>query len=317
MFGGHLGTCLIELGYVDERTLARTLAAIHEVRCARPEMLEDIPREIVQSLPVEEVRRRHAVPFGSTERALHVASVHPSHLRGVAAIVRRRVVPYVAPEISIVAALEKYYGIPRRRRYLTVPYAGIGAGQAKRSPSKLDDEAAVHEPPAEDPAAPAVRSAPVGPLARRMSRVESHGELGEALLDFVSARTERSILFDVDAERAIPVNWRGAGLEPERVARARFALTPRSIFGLSTDALYYRGPLPLDFDCPSFYGALGVPTPREVLVLPLYGESRLEAVLYGDGERIDDVDETWLALLDQVGLALRMLDCKRQLATAD
>jgi hypothetical protein len=30
--GGHLGTNLIELGFVDERTLVRTLAEIYRVR---------------------------------------------------------------------------------------------------------------------------------------------------------------------------------------------------------------------------------------------------------------------------------------------
>ena len=64
-----------------------------------------------------------------------------------------------------------------------------------------------------------------------------------------------------------------------------------------------------------FYGALGMATPREVLVLPIYGEDRLEVVLYADGgpdASVDGTREDFLSLLAEVDRALRMLSCKHR-----
>ena len=46
IFGGHLGTCLIELGHVSERQLGHVLAELFDVHYAYPEMFLDIPADI-------------------------------------------------------------------------------------------------------------------------------------------------------------------------------------------------------------------------------------------------------------------------------
>lgn len=310
IFGGHLGTCLVELGLIDELTLARSLAAIHDVKCARPEMFDDIPREILAKIPVDEVRRRQVIPVGVSPRALHVATVQPNDLQGLASLTRNRIVPYVAPEIRIVLAMEKFYGIPRRKRYLSIPCGS--------------QEAPAPQPPAAAPAPPA-KGAPrgaakpsgprLGEFSRRLSRAESHAEVGEALLDYAHERMGRVILFDVDAGRAQPVNWRGVDLErPGRSGPIQ--VTPESLFGLIAQDVCYRGPLPSDFDCAPFYGRLEIEPPEECLVLGIYGEDQLEAVLYGDPGPMGAVQGTtdnFRLVLEEVGLALKMLSYKLQL----
>ena len=43
IYGGHLGTCLIELGYVNERQIGHVLADLFDVPYASVEMFEEIP----------------------------------------------------------------------------------------------------------------------------------------------------------------------------------------------------------------------------------------------------------------------------------
>jgi len=152
-----------------------------------------------------------------------------------------------------------------------------------------------------------------------MSRVNNHGELGEVILDFATERMERCILFHVERDAAGIANWRGVDFSPDRIERTWLPLEANSIFGLALEDSCYHGALPRDFDCGGFYGTLGIEVPRQILVLPIYGENQLEAVLYGDGGSQGAVagpTDTYLLLLDEVGTALRMLSFKRQLCPA-
>jgi hypothetical protein len=316
IFGGQLGTCLVELGYVQEAALAQTLSELLGMKCARAELLQEIPAEVIAALPRHEVQRRRVVPIGIRRDALHVAVTRARSVRGLSARTGYRIVPYLAPEIYILRAMERYYGIPRRRRYLEVGYASLAVQPPPAEQADGAEVARCAEPPSgdRDPVAPRL-----GAHSRRLSEIRSHGELGEVILDFADERMERSILFHAEQEQVGIANWRGLRLASEKIERLRFPLSPDSIFALALDEACFLGPLPREFDCSQFYGRLGIRAPREVLVLPIYGENRLEAVLYGDGGPEGAVArpvETYRVLLDEVGVALRMLACRHQLCPA-
>jgi hypothetical protein len=105
----------------------------------------------------------------------------------------------------------------------------------------------------------------------------------------------------------------------ETIENLALPLDPDSIFALALDDACFHGTLPRDFDCSKFYNRLGIGVPREVLVLPIYGENRLDAVLYGDGGKNGEVagpTETYRLLLDEVTVALKMLSLRQQLCPA-
>jgi len=319
IFGGHLGTCLVELDYVSEPALARTLSEVLDMKCARAELLDDIPEEILKMIPRDEVRRRRVVPFGTQRNALHVAVTKPSMVTGLSVATGRRIVPYLAPEIYILRAMERYYGIPRRKRYLSVDYASLAARTARAaiglSFGKPDPTRAT--PPVTRPADDGVLR--LGEYSRKMSEVKDHGELGEVILDYMAERMQRCILFGVEQDSAGIANWRGVRFPKEKIENLALPLDPDSIFALALDDACFHGTLPRDFDCSKFYGQLGIGVPREVLVLPIYGENRLDAVLYGDGGKNGEVSgptETYRLLLDEINVALRMLSLRQQLCPA-
>jgi len=321
IFGGHLGTCLVELDYVSEPALARTLSEVLNMKCARAELLDDIPEEILKMIPRDEVRRRRAVPFGYKSNTLHVAVTKPSMVAGLSVATGCKIVPYLAPEIYILRAMERYYGIPRRRRYLSVDYASVAARTARATlgssfengRSNPTRETRSVKRPANDGV---LR---LGEYSRKMSEVKDHGELGEVILDYLSERVQRCIIFGVEQDSAGIANWRGVRFPKEKIENLAIPLDPDSIFALALDDTCFHGTLPRDFDCSKFYGKLGIGVPREVLVLPLYGENQLDAVLYGDGGKNGEVagpTETYRLLLDEINVVLRMLSLRQQLCPA-
>ena len=117
-FGGHLGSILIDLGFIQESSLGETLSRAAGVRYAPPDLLEEIPDEVVQSLPAKVADRHKAVPIRIQQKRLHLAMLDPKDLVGldeISYLTGMVVVPYVSPEFRIYRALERYYGVQRLR----------------------------------------------------------------------------------------------------------------------------------------------------------------------------------------------------------
>lgn len=140
IFGGHLGTCLMEMGLVDEQLLGESLAAIFGVRYAPPGLFSDIPRSVIETMTQRLVEKYHAVPFERTNRMLHVAMIDPKNLPALDEIsfaTACKIEPWVAPEARIFQVMERYYDIPRRQRYIAVCQdmeGGVG-GNRQRGPA--------------------------------------------------------------------------------------------------------------------------------------------------------------------------------------
>jgi hypothetical protein len=123
IFGGHLGTCLMELGHVDEQRLGETLAEIFKVPYVPQALLDNVSRSVIELMPARLVEKHHAVPFQKSNRMLHLAMIDPKNLPALDEIsffTGCKVEPWVAPEARIFQVMERYYDIPRRQRYIAV-----------------------------------------------------------------------------------------------------------------------------------------------------------------------------------------------------
>jgi hypothetical protein len=156
--GGHLGTCMIELGHVDEDQLGWTLAEVHGVGYAAPPMFSGIPQPVTESIPKKLVERHRVVPIKLGKELLHVAMVNPRDLQALddlAFAAGCKIRSWVAPEIRIVHAMEAYYGIARTRRFIVLSPMPNQVG--------LGRTAAIAAASIDGPGAPA--PAPSAPLA--------------------------------------------------------------------------------------------------------------------------------------------------------
>lgn len=141
IFGGHLGTCLMEMGLVDEQLLGESLASIFGVRYAPPGLFADIPRSVIESMTQRLVEKYHAVPFERTNRMLHLAMIDPKNLPALDEIsfaTACKIEPWVAPEARIYQVMERYYDIPRRQRYIAVCQDMDGAASGQRRTATQD-----------------------------------------------------------------------------------------------------------------------------------------------------------------------------------
>ena len=150
IFGGHLGTVLLEFGHIDEHTLGKTLAKIFNVDYAPPNLFHDIPKTVIDIVPKRLVEKHRAVPFDKRDRTLAVAMIDPKDLRAIDELsfaTGHKIHPWVAPEARVFQVMEKYYDVPRRHRYITVcqtldaagaPAARGPAGPTERERAVLD-----------------------------------------------------------------------------------------------------------------------------------------------------------------------------------
>ncbi|HXI03980.1 MAG TPA: hypothetical protein VNI57_12465 [Candidatus Saccharimonadales bacterium] len=123
IFGGHLGTSLIELGYIDEDALGNALSTSFKVGFASWEILKDIPYAVVRAIPAKLVEKYKVVPIRVEGKTLQLAMLDPKNLMAldeISFVTGYRIEPWVSPEIRIYQVLEKYYNIPRSQRYITL-----------------------------------------------------------------------------------------------------------------------------------------------------------------------------------------------------
>ena len=351
IFGGHLGTVLLEFGHVDEHTLGKTLAKILGVDYAPPNLFTDIPKNIIDIIPKRLVEKHHAVPFDKRDRNLAVAMIDPKDLRAIDELgfaTGHRIHPWVAPEARIFQVMEKYYDVPRRHRYISVcqtldaakPAAATGpAGPSERERAVLDSAYApppylaalgpspseapdANGPPPAPPIAPAatMHGAPVigteAGFSDDLCRSESVGEIAEAAVRYLSGRLQRSILFLVRGDTV--TLWKAHGV-PQTNATALLPLTSEPLFALLHEQNHYRGVLPAHPRIEQMMATLGMKPPREIVLLPGYLDDRLLVIAYGDSgpdstlsAEVGDLRAT----VTKIAAALHLVALKRRIRSS-
>ena len=111
--GGRLGTVLLETNALTEDLLVKALSEVHRVPAAGAEDLRSVPEDAIAALPARVAVKWKVVPFRSFQTQVHVAMLDPRDLNcqdEVAFALGKRVQPYVAAEVRILQALDRYYG---------------------------------------------------------------------------------------------------------------------------------------------------------------------------------------------------------------
>ncbi len=110
--GGRLGTCLLENNAISEDLLLKALSEQHRLPAVGVEDLRDVPDEAIQALPAKLAIRCRAVPFRVFSTQVHVAMLDPRDLNcqdELAFALGKRLQPFVATEVRLAQALDRYY----------------------------------------------------------------------------------------------------------------------------------------------------------------------------------------------------------------
>ena len=176
VYGGRLGTNLLELGYLALDDLARHLAAYTGVPLAPAQRLSDPDPEALRMIPVEIARRFKALAYAQQGNALHVAMLDPrdeAQIAKLAELTGRRIQAFTVPEVLLHTLLEQHLGVPPERRFARLA-RNLGAKQALRPKPPPPARAPAPAKPAARPSGPRADAVPT-PLAE-----------GEELIDEVS-----------------------------------------------------------------------------------------------------------------------------------
>mgnify|MGYP001283958473 CR=1 FL=1 len=121
IYGGKLGTNLIEMGLVDEGDICLALSRKLGVPYVDSEQLMSLPPGTLKLIPQELVEKYRAIPLRLDKNKLSLVMLNPDDLAAIDDIAFRTgfvIRPLVAPEVRMVMALEKYYGVQRELRYI-------------------------------------------------------------------------------------------------------------------------------------------------------------------------------------------------------
>ena len=179
IFGGKLGTVLIEMGLVGEKVMTAALKQLIGFPCAQPEDMENIPGSVIAIISQELAEKHKVVPLAVSGRKLTLAMANPRDIKAIDEISFSTgyiVLPVLALEVRLYFALERYYGIKRPMRYIAPPkqvreeldqlQIVKAADKAKPAPDQEEYLSApgsehVYVPAKETVAAPPVDSPPV------------------------------------------------------------------------------------------------------------------------------------------------------------
>jgi hypothetical protein len=139
IFGGRLGTNLLEMQAVTEEALARALGKQHGLPCLFGDLQLD--SRAMALLGADIADRFDVVPYVLSDRRLAVIVVDPRNLAAldeVAFATGKQVHPIVAPEARVWTLLRQHYAVERNLRGIDVDFGslrernerafGVGAG---------------------------------------------------------------------------------------------------------------------------------------------------------------------------------------------
>jgi hypothetical protein len=162
VYGGRLGTNLIELGYAGHDDIAHALAQLHGVpaaltrhfRQADPAAARLVPR----SLAATHVALPIAFAMAGGQRRLVVCLRDPRDPEAIADLggaARLAIVATAAPELSIYTWLERVYGLDRPQRFAYATAGGaspLSVGSDSRESLALEEESVDIDVDADEPA---------------------------------------------------------------------------------------------------------------------------------------------------------------------
>jgi len=123
IFGGRLGTNLVELGYLDEQTLTKWLAKKHGVPTVNWNSLNRIKPSVLKLFTKKLAKITESFPIKEEGKDLYVVMADPDNLEWIQQIsfaTGKKVKPLVLPEVRVFDLLTRFYNIGRELRYINL-----------------------------------------------------------------------------------------------------------------------------------------------------------------------------------------------------
>ena len=261
-FGGRIGTNLVELRFIEDEELTRFLSKFFKLPAATSEMTASIPEEVIGSVSQEIIEKYKILPFRKDRKRLHTAMLNPKEVKDIDElrfVTGFEIIPYVITELRLLHALEKYYGIKRDRRYISLV-------------DRFDPDAKIEETSIEK-------------IRVNFTQVREPEEIAGLLINEAYKIAQRVALFAIRNQNI--TGWKARGLDV-----STFTLSEResSVFSeVLRSKNHYRGPvLNVDGNKPLIKILAG--TPQDSLIIPINIREKVIALLYFDNGNANVLD---------------------------
>ncbi len=303
IYGGRLGTSLVELGFISEENLAQILSQQLKLHYIKPELLMNVPHAILNLVPKKLALKYRIVPYHQEGRRLFLAMNDASNLADIdelSFLLDHIIVPLAIPEVRLMLALKKHYGLElsprfesfttnltRRTRTVTKPTPPV---EKKNDSSEeevwplLGEEDFSGGDPSGDAyfnfETPAIVLSYTS-LCQQLAAASDRNDIARAMINYLGQEFAACALLMV---RPTSVSgWLAItnGVEPSGFDQFSISLQEHSVFSLVVNnKKHYLGPVadtPQNTKLLRFFQAT---PPQNALVIPLSVRDRLVSVLY-------------------------------------
>ena len=326
LYGGRMGTNLVELGFLDLDGLSAYLGELYGLPVATPQLLDSAPRKVLDLMGPDICDLYGLLPLGFLPPfpdALAIAMVDPRDDIALDAAHRKcgyAIAPYVIPELRALYYLEKHFGIARKarfiragtRRVLTIaderrktqppgglvmpPKVRLEPRRRRTSISELTS-ALASEPPLSYPAA-----------CDRLDNAIHRDQIATALVEFAAGRFDALVLFLIRDGNAL--GWRGHIATPLGASipleELSLPLGGASAMQSAHDAARpFRGAPPSAAHPVEsrLWQAIGAePPPSEMMVTPIIVKQRVVNLIYVQAVGGGILPEIWCDELCELAL---------------
>ncbi|MBN2720695.1 MAG: hypothetical protein JXR72_06305 [Proteobacteria bacterium] len=324
IFGGRLGTNLLELGLISEEKLMQVLADQYGTPFAKAEHFRDIPGFVLESVPRDLVARHGVVPVAFEGNRITLAMRDPDKLDIIDEVSFRSgkaIRPIVASELRVVQALEDYFGIKREARYIYVPPSRGTAPERKEqqpeSPGKdgrpgdedvidLTDEDLL-EKDLLDPT----------PVNKAFLNITNRDEVAATVIRAGLYFMDDVFLFVVKENKA--TGWMSGGSTKPIVdfGSISYPVAPQNVLGkVGESRSLERFPGVEIFESDPWLKELSLLVPKEVIICPMLLKNHVVSILVGFNFRrpIEELDAQYLVrIMRKASVALEILILKSRI----
>jgi hypothetical protein len=277
IFGGRIGTNLLELGIIDEAQLAAALTKAYGVPCLAGAIEPDL--NALAAVDAELVERLGIVPLQMDNRRLRVVVADPRNLSSLDELsfaTGKTIEPVLAAESRVWELMHRCYGIDKHLRGLAVQ------DDLQAEATTRGGQIGAGTMPGEDTAT-APRVLPMREALDLIEQVSDPVVLSAVLVRGAGGRVGRAVFLKCQGSRAVA--WLAAGpLLSNDVRGVEIPLEREGPFGAAAEL---RAPVLVPVrsthGATPFYAGLGGAAPMNVFVAPVILRGRAVALLYADG----------------------------------
>ena len=353
IYGGKLGTSLIELGLIDENQLAKALSKQLKRHYIKPKLLMNVPSSVLKLIPAETALKYQVVPYHKDGQKLYVGlneTDNRSCIDELSSLLDCTIVPLAIPEIRLMLALKKHYNMQISLRYETIagqmnrrmkaaekisPRQQRQKTKRQRSPrAELDTEPSLTDasawpllgdtlyPPEEeeqenhyDDRSAQKKETGTASLFQKLANPQDREDIARAIIAHLKIDYPECALLMVRKDTA--TGWLASGENGiEKFEHIDISLKNNSVFGLvAASSSYYLGPMLDSRENHIILDFFSTKRPQDVLVMPITVQQRLVSFLYiqGNLEALEKQLTELQNIVDKAEMSFKLLILKNKI----